>query len=346
VATARLGEPQSDRVLPGSSMPLLEASIYARTTGYLRERRVDIGEQVKEGQVLAVISAPDIDDQLAQAQANLAQAKATLKLNEASLRLARVTLRRSQVARNSNLGAVTAQEIDQEEAAVQTGTASVETAKAAVRVNEAAVQRYTDLQSFQRITAPFPGVITARHVDKGDLVTADNPSMTKELFHLMRTDVLRVLVDVPQVFATGVKVGQEVTVYRREEPAREFKGKVARTANALDPATRTLRTEVEVPNPEQALRPGMYLQAKFVFRREVPTVLVPAAALATRTGAARVAVLDAGHKVHYRQVELGRDFGSEVEVLSGLKADETVLIHAGDDLAEGTAVEPVEMPRS
>jgi RND family efflux transporter MFP subunit len=234
--------------------------------------------------------------------------------------------------------------IDEQARTVDTTAASVAAAQASIRVNEAMVQRFADLQRFQKIIAPFPGVITARTVDAGDLVSADSPSATREMFHLMRTDVLRVFVNVPQVFAIGIKVGQGAVVYRREYPQKQFKGKVTRTADALDPGTRTLLTEVQVPNPDNALRPGMYLQVKFVFDRDVVSVLIPAAALATRTGGPRVAVLDEHHVVHYRTVDLGRDYGAEIEVITGLKAGETVVVHPGDDVPEGTTVEPVTLP--
>jgi RND family efflux transporter MFP subunit len=225
---------------------------------------------------------------------------------------------------------------------VKTTAAQVEATKATVQVNEATVQRFTDLQGFQRLLAPFPGVITARNVDPGDLISADSPNTTRELFHLMRTDVLRVFVNVPQVFATGITVGQAAVVYRREAPQKQFPGKVARTADALDPNTRTLLTEVDVPNPNDALRPGMYLQVKFVFARgDAVPLLIPAAALATRTGGPRVAVLDDRQRVSYRTVQLGRDYGAEIEVIAGLNAGEPVVVHPGDDLPEGTAVEPV-----
>jgi RND family efflux transporter MFP subunit len=343
VVAARRTAPGAERVLPGNSLPLLEAGIYARTTGYLKTRRVDIGDRVTAGQLLAEISAPDVDDQLAQAQANLDQAKANLVLAQANAALAKTTLARD-LKSGPNLG-VTLEQIDQDRATVQTTASQVEASRASIEVNEAAVQRFTDLQSFQKITAPFPGVITARNVDPGDLIPADSPNTTRELFHLMRTDVLRVFVNVPQVFATGIKVGQGAVVYRREDPLKQFSGKVTRTADALDPNTRTLLTEVQVSNPDNALRPGMYLQVKFVFDRNVLPVVIPAAALATRTGGPRVAVLDDHNRVHYRAVDLGRDFGAEIAVLAGLNAGETVVVHPGDDLPEGTAVEPVPLSK-
>ena len=342
VVVARPMDSLAERVLPGNSLPLLEASMYARTTGYLKSRRVDIGDRVTEGQLLAEIKAPDVDAQLAQAQANLAQARANLPLAEANNDLAKITLTRDSRA---GIGtATTLEQIDQDKAQVKVTAAQVEYARANIQVNEASVERYTVLQGFQKIIAPFPGVITARNVDPGDLLTADSPSGSKELFHIMRTDVLRVFVNVPQVFAAGIKVGEKAAVYLRDDPARQFPGTVARTADALEPNTRTLLTEVDVPNPDNALRPGMYLQVKFVFSRDVAPVMIPAAALATRAGAPRDAILDEQKRVRYRTVQLGRDFGAEIAVIHGLQGGETIVVHPGDDLPEGTAVEAVPQP--
>jgi RND family efflux transporter MFP subunit len=164
------------------------------------------------------------------------------------------------------------------------------------------------------------------------------------MFHVVRVDTLRVFTNVPQQFSTDVKVGQKAVVYRREDPRRTFAGTITRTADALDQSTRTLLTEVQVPNPNGALRPGMYLQVQFFFERQSPTVLVPAAALAARTDGPRVAVLDAGDRVHYRTVQLGRDFGKETEVLFGIDAGETVVVNPSDELPDGTRVQPIAMP--
>jgi RND family efflux transporter MFP subunit len=340
VTAARRSALNSERVLPGTSLPLLEAALYARVTGYVKERLVDIGDRVKEGQLLARIDSPDTDDQLNQARANLVQAQANLRLAEANAKLARITLERDIKAGDASPPLV----LDQDRATVGTTQAQIEANRAAIKVNEATVQRFTDLQGFEKITAPFPGIITARQIDPGDLISAD--STTRELFHLMRTDILRVFVNVPQVFATGIKVGQDADVYRREEPQKKYKGKVTRTADALDVNTRTLLTEVQVANPQNTLRSGMYLQVKFVFDRSLVPILIPAAALATRTGPPRVAVLDKQHRVQYRTVELGRDYGAEIEVVSGLSAGERVVVHPGDDIPEGTVVEPVPLPKS
>ncbi|MDB5340685.1 MAG: mdtA 1 [Planctomycetaceae bacterium] len=339
VAVVRKLEPAAERILPGNSLPWKEAAMYARSTGFLSQRLVDIGDHVQAGQLLAVIVAPDIDDQLTQARANVEQARATLKLSQANAALARIILARYESIKKENTGAIAQQLLDEQQATVNTTAASVENSQATIDVNQALVRRYADLQSFLRITAPFTGIITARHVEIGDLITAD--STARELFHIMQTDTLRVFVNVPQVFATSIEKGQTAAVYRRDEPQNQHPGKVTRTSDALDLNTRTLLTQVEVPNPTNALRPGMQLQVKFIFDRKVSSLMIPTSALATRSTGPRVGVLDAQHRVHYRDVELGRDYGAEVQVLAGLQDGETVVVHPGDDIPEGTVVEPV-----
>jgi RND family efflux transporter MFP subunit len=335
VATARRAPPTSELTLPGNAQAFREAALYARVTGYVKRWTVDLGDRVREGQLIAEISTPDVDDQLAQARANLVLAKANLQVSEANLELARTTLSRDLASGD----ATAPQTIDQDRAQVKTTAAQVESARASIQVNQAIVQRYANLQSFQKIVAPFPGVITARTVDPGALVTADNPSETREIFHLMQTDPLRVFINVPQVYATAVAPGQEAVVYRREDPLRRFSGRVTRTANALDPNTRTLLTQIDVPNPDGALRPGMYLRVSLVAARVAPSVLIASAALVTRNDGPEVALLAGNKAVHYRKVQLGRDFGAEVEVIGGLEGGETVIVHPGDGLAEGQAVE-------
>jgi multidrug efflux pump subunit AcrA (membrane-fusion protein) len=205
VTTVHAMVAEAERVLPGNSLPLEEAAMFARTTGFIKSRLVDIGDRVKEGQLLAEISAPDVDAQLAQAQANLALANANLPLAVANANLAQITLKRFIEAVPGK--GVSLLQIDQQQATVETTAAQVEATKASIQVNEAAVERFVTLQGFQKIISPFPGVITARNIDPGDLIAADTPSTTKELFHIMRTDTLRVFVNVPQVFATGITVG-------------------------------------------------------------------------------------------------------------------------------------------
>jgi RND family efflux transporter MFP subunit len=325
VATARPAPSTSELNLPGNALPFREAALYARTTGYLIHWTADIGDRVPDGQVLAEISAPDVDDQLAQAQANLV--------------LAKITLARDMAAGN----AVSQQTIDQDRALVQSTEAQVSSAKASIEVNQATVKQFLDLVAFQKIIAPFRGIITVRNVDPGALVTADNPSETRELFHIMQINPLRVFVNVPQVNATTIAPGQTAIVYRQEDPLRLFTGKVTRTANALDPNTRTLLTQVDVPNPDDALRPGMYLRVKFVVERTTPSVLIPGAAVVTRNAGPEVALLGNGNTVLYRKIQLGRDYGAEIEVVTGLTGGETVIVHPGDALPEGEKVEPTPM---
>jgi RND family efflux transporter MFP subunit len=338
VATARLAPATSELTLPGNAQAFREASLYARTNGYVKRWLVDIGDRVTEGQLIAEISTPDVDDQLAQARANLVLAKANLELSQANFELAEVTLKRDLLAVRAK--AVSEQQIDVDRAKVKSTAAQVESARASIRVNQATVKQYEDLQSFQKIIAPFSGVITARNVDPGALVTADKPSETRELFHVMQTDPMRVFVNVPQVFATSVTPGQEAVVYRKEEPRKRFSGRVTRTAKALDPNTRTLLTQIDVPNPDDALQPGMYLQVKLVATRAAPSVFIPSAALVTRNDGPEVALLGENNTVRYRKVQLGRDFGTEVEVVTGLEGGETVIVRSGDALAEGQVVEP------
>jgi RND family efflux transporter MFP subunit len=341
VSQAHTPAPTSDRVLPGNALPLDDAAIFARTTGYVERRLVDIGDHVREGQLLAEIRAPDVDDQLVQAQANLALAKADLPLAEANAALAKVTLDRYLEAGPGT--AIPLLQIDQQRATIKTTAAQVEAAKATIQVNIAAVQRFTDLQGFEKITAPFSGVITARHVDVGDLMLADSPGSTRQMFEVQRTDILRVHVDVPQIFATKIQVGQKAVVFRRDDPEQQFTGTVTRTADALDPASRTLLTEVQVSNPHDALRPGMFLQVRFIFQRMEVGVMIPSAAVLVRENVSQVAVLDDQQRVNYQKVELGRDYGAEIEVLSGLHDGQNILVYPGDQLAVGTVVEPVPL---
>ena len=341
-AVAKHAPSDAQRELPGNCLPLYETLLFARTTGYVSERLVDIGDKVEPDQLLAKISAPDIDDQLAQAQANLVQAQANLKLTEANYELAKITLARDEQAGTI---AVPAQQVDQDRATVGTTAASVKAAQASIVVNQAAVQRYTDLVSFQKIQAPFKGVITVRNYDKGALITADDPT-TLPLFRVAQIDVVRVFVNVPQVFASGIQVGQYADVYRREDPNRKFSGKVTRTASSLDPNTRTMLTEVDVQNPDGALLPGMYLQVNFNLPRLAPSVMIPSAAITFRADGAWVGVLDGKNAVHYQKVQTGRDFGVEIEVLDGLSDGATVIVRPGDELPDGTVVQPAAPPKS
>ena len=350
VATARQAPLLTEQVLPGNSAALTEASIHARTTGYIVKRPVDIGDHVTEGQLLAEIATPEIDAQLEQSRATVVQSQANLVRDQANevYFLAEEERYRKLLASK----AIALQDYQSVAAQAQAATATVKATAATIKVTEADVVRLEALQSFEKVTAPFAGVITARNINLGDLITANNTSTagtnstssatSPELFHLMQTDTLRIFVYVPQAYATSVSVGQTAAVYRREQPGLLHPGKVTRTASALDLATRTLLTEVQVPNPDGELRPGMYLMVKFQFERAAKPVLVPTAALATRTGQPRIAVLDDQQRVQYRSVQLARDYGAEIEVIAGLTSGDRIVVHPGDDLPEGTVIEPVK----
>lgn len=328
-----------DQVLPGTAVPFLETAVYARTSGYLKRWLVDIGDSVKEGQLLAEIDTPEVNAQLLQARATLAESKAAVVRNQANENLSRVNLERAQSLSTNN--AFSKQELDSADAAYKVAAATTKVSEATIKANEASVKRLEDLQAFQKITAPFAGVVTARNYDIGALVVADNSAGAKELFHLARIDTLRVFADVPQTFATSVTPGMKAPVSRREAPGREFPGVVSRSTQALDPATRTLKVQVDVPNKDGALLPGMYLQVHFRLAPPTKALRVPGAAVITRAEGVKVATVDADKTIRYRVVKTGRDFGSSIEIVEGLQPGETVVIRPGDDLPEGTVVEPV-----
>jgi RND family efflux transporter MFP subunit len=338
VVTVRRGAADSERELPGNAQADLTSAIYGRTNGYLKRWLVDIGDRVQAGQLMAEIATPEVDAQLDEAKATLLQSKANLLKLQADEVYARAEEGRYRPLLQR--GAVTQEAYDLKLATWKVDVAQIAAMEATIKVNEADIQRLSALQSFEKVTAPFAGIVTARSVDPGDLITADNPATERQLFHVAKIDLLRVFVDVPQVFSTDVKPGQKAMLYRREDPSKQYEGTVTRTANALDPNTRTLRTQVNVPNPKGALLPGMYLQVKFAFDREVVPVIVPSAAVIIRTGGPRVAIVDEHDQVRYREVKLGRDLGEELEVLGGLKPGQRVIVYPGDDLPEGTTIEP------
>jgi RND family efflux transporter MFP subunit len=338
VVTVQPGTAASQRELPGNAQANFTASIYGRTNGYLKRWLVDIGDKVQAGQLMAEIETPELDAQLKEAKATLLQNKANLQKLQADEVYARDDEARYRPLMQK--GAVTQEQWELKYTTWKVDVSNVAAMEATIEVNEANIERLSALQSFEKVTAPFTGVVTARTVDPGDLITSDNPSTEHQLFHVDQIDPLRVFVDVPQVYSTDVKPGQKAMVYRREEPSRQYTGTVTRTANSLDPNTRTLKTQVDVPNPKGELLPGMYLEVKFIFDRQTAPVIIPTAAIIVRTGAPRVATVDEHDQVRYCEVKLGRDFGEQVEVLSGLQSGQRVIVYPGDDLPEGTTIEP------
>jgi RND family efflux transporter MFP subunit len=217
----------------------------------------------------------------------------------------------------------------------------VEAALANVRSNEANVRRLSELQSFQKVVAPFDGIVTARNVDTGALIMSGSNPSTRELFRVAKTDPLRIYVNVPQTFVPFIHAGQTANVVVRELPERAFPGVVVRDAGALDPTSRTLLTEVQVPNPESRIFPGMYAEVEFVIPRTTPPLIIPANALVVRAEGPQVAVVKEDRTVHFQKIELGRDYGTQVEVTAGMNGSELVVTNPTDDVEEGVAVEPI-----
>jgi len=341
----------SELELPGNIQAITEAPILSRTDGYVLRRMVDIGDRVKAGQPLAEMEAPEMDEQIRQAKANVRQAEAgvdqalaNFKRGEADTELARVTAQR--FASLAKQGVISKQEDDRNQAQYQAlvaGMQSLEKAIAVQRSNvsaaEANVARLDRIQGYRVVKAPFDGVVTLRNVDVGALVTAGNTL----LFRIAQIGTLRTYVNVPQIFSSSVRVGQAARLSVSNLPSRYFKGTVARTANALDPASRTLLVEVHVPNPDGALFPVMYARVDLISARTNAPLLIPGDTLIVRAEGTLVAVVREDHSVHLQKIEIGRDYGDRLEVLSGLKEGDLVIPNAGDAAREGLKVEPVAM---
>jgi RND family efflux transporter MFP subunit len=328
-------------VLPGNVKPWEETPIWAQTTGYLQRWHVDYGVQVQEGQLLAEIAAPEVDDQLTQARAARKLAEAERDRAEESRQLADIEYKR---AERIGPPAVSEEDVQKARAAARVARATLEAARASVEVAGANVRRLEDLQKFQKVYAPFNGFITDRFVDTGALIVANDRA--RPLFHIARRDKLRVLAAVPQAYAPLLQPGQSAEVTAREFPGRVWKGQVSRDRGVLDPAQRTLTVEVEVPNEDLVLRPGSYIQVKFELKRPQPPVEIPASALISDAEGNRVALVGADDRLHYRTVSVGRDFGATVEVLAGLAAGDVVVVNVGDNLPEGSAVRRADsLPR-
>lgn len=336
-------------VLPGNIQAVTEAPILARASGYVRKRSVDIGDRVREGQVVAEIEAPELQQQIRQARAAVDQAASGIQQAEASLQqgrsneaLARVTAERWKKLLDK--GVVSRQENDTYQAqwaAQQANVQALEKAVAAAKSNAAAqeanVSRLTELLGYQTVRAPFAGVITVRNIDIGALV---NEGSTL-LFRVAQTDRLRTYLNVPQIDASSVRIGQTATLEIPDLPGRHFSGTVARTASALDPATRTLLVEVQVPNSSGELVPGMYSQVDLAVPRKDPPLVIPGDTLVIRADGPQVALVQPDGSVHFTRVQLGRDFGATLEVLSGLSEGQELAVNPSDAIREGARVKPV-----
>ncbi len=316
-------EPGNDElVLPGNLQAFEESPIFARTNGYLLRWYKDMGSKIQKGELLAAIDTPEVDQELSQARAGREQVKSALEL-------AKISADRWANLRKSD--SVSQQEADQQASGYQQALANLAAADANVR-------RLEQLESFKNVYAPFSGVLTRRNVDPGALINSGAGATGKELFDIARVDPLRVYVSVPQAYAPSMKVGVKATVTLQEFPSQKFLGIVARTADAIDPATRTLNTEVDVPNKDGKLLPGSFGQVHFATGTSVPRITIPVNAMLFRAEGPQAAVVDKDGKVHLRPITIGRDFGTTIEILGGIDASDRIIVNPSDSLEEGQQV--------
>jgi len=318
--------PAQEIILPGNVQPFSSSPIYSRTNGYLRKWYVDIGARVKQGQLLAVIDAPEVDQQVEQSVSNLNTAKANLALAE-------ITKNRYQALLTKK--AVSQQDVDN---AVGTYNAN----KSIVEADQANVKQLQALQSFEKIYAPFDGIVTARNTDIGDLVNSGSAGGVKtDLFHIAQPGTLRVYVNVPEEYSQGIKEGMTADITLAEFPGRKFQGKLVRTADAINMTTRTLLIEVDVANPTGTLLTGSYAEVHLAIPTQASTFVIPVNTLIFRTEGLHVAIVRGG-KVVLAAVTPGHDFGNTIEILAGLKADDQVIVNPPDSVVHGQEVQIVQ----
>jgi RND family efflux transporter MFP subunit len=335
VAPVRSSGPTWPITLPGTTRAFAAANIYARATGYISRREVDIGDRVKTGQLLAEITAPELDHQISQAEATLAQLKAAQQQAQANRDLSAANWGRDKPLVEK--GWVTPQQGDTDRLTLAAQEAAVAVAQANIKQQEAQLQVLHQQKAYQSVVAPFDGVVTQRNIDIGDLVQADATSGTF-MFMVQHTDVIRVQIYVPQDAAFGIAPGVAASVRVPEMPGRAFPGTVTRLANALQPGSRTLLTEIDVPNADGALTAGSYCQVDLQIPRKTPSLIVPSAALIFNQDGLSVAVADNG-VARIRRVTVVRDFGTTVEVSAGVREGEQVILNPTVDLAEGQKVQ-------
>jgi RND family efflux transporter MFP subunit len=326
VTYAKSGSDAQDVVLPGIAQAYTDSPIYARSSGYLRRWYVDIGAHVRKGQILAEIESPELDQQLSQAQADLKNA-------QSNLRMAQITAARWKHLLETD--SVSKQETDQ-------AINDLASREAQVSSNEANVRRLSQLQSYERIYAPFDGVITARNTDIGSLIAAGDNSAKKELFHLAAIQKLRVYISVPEIYQTSVRDGDHVSLTLDAFPGRTFTGTLARNSNSIDLTSRTLNVEVDLDNPNGQLLPGAYAFVHLKIPASNGAMTVPANTLLFRSEGPRIGVVKNGH-VHLTPITIGRDYGKSVEIISGITPQDALIVDPTDSLAEG---EPVQVTSS
>ena len=323
-------------VLPGTLQAYVESPIYARTNGYLQKWYHDIGSRVAKGELLADIDTPEVDQQLSQARADLNTAQANASLSQIT------ASRYSELLKTDG---VSKQEVDNANGDLEAKRATVESFQANVR-------RLEELESFKHVYAPFSGVITRRNVDIGTLINAGNGGTSQQLFFLAQTDPIRVYVNVPEMYASSIHAGLGAYLELTQYPGRKFDGKVVRSAEAIDLSTRTLLTEVDVPNKSGELLPGGFAQVHLLVKVTGQRMQVPVNALLFRSEGLRAVLIDSNHRTHLQPVVIGRDYGNTLEVLSGLKADDWIVLNPPDSLEDRQAVHvkqvsnPVSQPQA
>jgi RND family efflux transporter MFP subunit len=327
VIHASVESAEEDLVLPGAMQAYVESPIYARTNGYLKRWYHDIGSRVRQGDLLADIDTPEVDQQLSQARADL-------NTSQANANLSKITATRYQELIKTD--GVSKQEVDNAVGDLEAKVANVKSAEANVR-------RLEELESFKHIYAPFSGVITKRSVDTGTLINAGNGGASQELFVLAQTDPIRVYVSVPEAYAPSIRAGLGAYLELTQYPGQKFQGKVVRTAESIDPGTRTLLTEVDVPNHTGALLPGGYAQAHLQVKVTGARLAVPVNALIFRSEGLRAIVVDSNHRAHLRAITVGRDYGTTLEVLQGLAASDWIVLNPADSLDDGQEVRVKEI---
>jgi RND family efflux transporter MFP subunit len=321
------GAPQQEVILPGDMQPYIDAPIFARTSGYLKKWYVDIGAHVKSGQLLAEIDSPEVDQQLQQARADLATA-------EANLRLAEVTATRYKDLMKTD--SVSQQDVDN-------ATGNYDARRTTAESARSNVKRLEDLQSFEKVYAPFDGMITARNTDIGQLIDSGSSGGTsRELFHIAAVNRLRVYVNVPQVDSPQIRPGLRAQLALTEFPGRTFDGTVVRSSGAIDATTRTLLTEVDVDNSSGLLKPGSYVEVHLKLPSAVSTFTLPVNATIFKSAGMQVATVQNGKTISLVPITIGRDFGTEIEIVAGLKGDESVVLNPPDSLINGSIVRLAE----
>ncbi len=356
VGRVRQSGTKSTVEIPGDLYARLDTPMYARIDGYLKSRPVEIGDRVKKGDLLVEIDTPDLDQQIAQAEATLAQSKATLlQLNaaltvaKANAKLAATTAERYRILLQQE--SVAKQDYDNQAAAAEVAVANIKqaeenihAAEATIAANAANLRRLHELKVYAKLVAPFDGVVTYRspQSDPGTLISAGNTTQSRELIKVSQIDTIRVFVNVPQSYSTLIHVGETADLIVDEYPGRTFPARVSSTTNAVDLASRALLAVLLVDNSKGELLPGMYAKARFALPHTISVLMLPADALVLKTDGPHAAVVGADHKVHFHKLVIGRDFGAELEINSGLNEGDAVVLNPTDAIREGVTVETKE----